>query len=76
MGKPLRVGFIGVGNISSQYLSNIPKLPSLELVAVSDINMERSDQVANEHKIKSMTVEELLKSPDIVTGKQIGRAHV
>jgi predicted dehydrogenase len=65
MGKPLRVGFIGVGNISSQYLSNIPKLPSLELVGVSDINMERSDQVANEHNIKSMTVEELLKSPDI-----------
>ena len=65
MGQPLRVGFIGVGNISSQYLTTIPQLPSLKIIGVSDINVERSEQVARENNVKSFTVEEMLNSPEI-----------
>ena len=65
MGQPLRVGFIGVGNISSQYLNTIPQLPSLKIIGVSDINVERSEQVARENNVKSFSVEEMLNSPEI-----------
>jgi len=35
MGKPLGVGIVGVGNISGQYLTNLPKLPNLKLIGIS-----------------------------------------
>ena len=65
MGQPLRIGIIGVGNISSQYLANIPKLSSLELIAVADINLERANKVAQANNLKSMTVDEMLESTEI-----------
>ena len=46
MGIPLRVGIIGVGNISTQYLTHIPKLPSLKLIALADLDMARAAEVA------------------------------
>ena len=37
MGGALRIGVIGVGNISAQYFETLPRLGGLELVAVADL---------------------------------------
>lgn len=65
MGKPLGIGIIGIGNISGQYLSNIPRLKSLKLIAVADLIKERADKVAREHNVLSLSVEELLANKEI-----------
>jgi len=65
MGKPLGVGIVGVGNISGQYLSNLPKLSNLKLVGVSDLNQDRSESVAAEHGVIAFHDEEIYNSPEI-----------
>ena len=42
MGKPLRIGIVGIGTISGQYLATIDSLSEIELVAVSDLDPERA----------------------------------
>lgn len=65
MGKPLGVGIVGVGNISSQYLANIPHLSNLKLVGVSDLNKARQDEVAQAHGVRSFDGDEIFTSPDV-----------
>ena len=65
MGIPLRVGIIGVGNISTQYLTHIPTLPSLKLIALADLDMARAAEVAAKAGVESRSVDELLASKDI-----------
>ncbi|PPF63552.1 oxidoreductase [Rathayibacter tritici] len=78
MGVPLRVGIIGVGKISEQYLANLPTFPGLRLVAVADLNQERAQQVADEQGIRALTVDELIDDPEIdaVLNLTIPAAHV
>ncbi|MGN6206582.1 Gfo/Idh/MocA family protein [Humibacter sp.] len=78
----LRLGVIGVGNISSQYFTHIPNLPNLELVAVADVNEERALQVAAEQSeggktVRALTVDELLADDgiDAVLNLTIPQAH-
>ena len=65
MGIPLRVGIIGVGNISTQYLTHIPTLPSLKLIALADLDMVRAQEVAAKAGVEARTVDELISSSDI-----------
>ena len=65
MGKPLGVGIVGVGNISSQYLTNIPRLSNLKLIGVSDLNKERQDSVAKSNNVKSFDGAEIFTDPDV-----------
>lgn len=65
MGKPLRVGIVGVGNISSQYLANIPALSNLKLVGVSDLDTKRAEEVASQYKLNCFSNDEIFKSPDV-----------
>ena len=65
MGLPLRVGIIGVGNISTQYLAHIPTLPTLKLIALADLDMARAAEVAAKAGVESRSVDELLASKDI-----------
>ena len=60
MGIPLRVGIIGVGNISTQYLTHIPTLPSLKLIALADLDMARAAEVAAKAGVESRSVDALL----------------
>lgn len=78
MGVPLRIGIIGVGKISEQYLETLPSLPMLRLVAVADLDGERARRVADEHGASFLTVDELLASPDVdvVLNLTIPSAHV
>ena len=78
MGGALRVGVVGVGNISAQYFATIPSLSALELVAVADLDGERASQVAAEQGLRSLSVDELLDDPevDVVLNLTIPAAHV
>ena len=73
----LRVGVIGVGNISAQYFTHIPKLANLKLVAVADVNEERAREVAAEQGVRALSVDELLADADVdaVLNLTIPQAH-
>ncbi|MWV48673.1 gfo/Idh/MocA family oxidoreductase [Rathayibacter sp. VKM Ac-2803] len=78
MGLPLRVGIIGVGKISEQYLANLPTFPGLRLVAVADLNTERAREVADGQGVRALSVDELLADPEVdaVLNLTIPAAHV
>ncbi|MGV8883330.1 MAG: Gfo/Idh/MocA family protein [Rhodoglobus sp.] len=78
MGLPLTVGIIGVGNISEQYLANLPTFSGLRLVAVADLNEVRAREVAAEHGVRALTVDEILADPEIdaILNLTIPAAHV
>jgi predicted dehydrogenase len=78
VGSALRIGVIGVGNISAQYFDTIPRLPGLELVAVADLDSARAALVASVSNVRALTVDELLESPDVdaVLNLTIPAAHV
>ncbi|HEY0259742.1 MAG TPA: Gfo/Idh/MocA family oxidoreductase [Lacisediminihabitans sp.] len=73
----MRIGVIGVGNISAQYFAHIPGLPNLELVAVADVNEERAREVAGQQGVRALTVDELLADAavDAVLNLTIPAAH-
>jgi predicted dehydrogenase len=78
MTGPVKVGVIGAGNISDQYLRNLVGYPDVEVVAVADLDLERAREQAAKHGVASAgTVAELLARPDIelVLNLTIPRAH-
>jgi predicted dehydrogenase len=78
VGGALRVGMIGVGTISAQYLEQFPRLPGVELVAVADLDRDRAATVAAAHGVRALEVDELLADPeiDVVLNLTIPAAHV
>ncbi|WP_129790162.1 Gfo/Idh/MocA family protein [Promicromonospora panici] len=82
MGQPLRVGIVGVGAISGQYLTTFARLASegsdtVRLVAVADLDEIRAAAVAAEQGVRALTVDELIKDPevDLVLNLTIPAAH-
>ncbi len=77
MGGPLRIGIVGVGNISRQYLAEFPKLPNLQLTAVADLDLDRARAVAEERGVRALDVDALLADPhvDAVLNLTIPAAH-
>ncbi len=66
MGKPLRVGIVGVGTISGQYLAMLDALDELHLVAVTDLDSARAEQVASERPgVVAVAPEDLAGHPDV-----------
>ena len=77
--EPLRVGIIGVGNISGIYLRNLAAFPETTIVAVADLDLERAKAVAEKHGIaKALSPEQLLADSDVelVLNLTIPKAHV
>ena len=82
--KRLGIGFIGTGNISSAYLQAITGheamagFPVLDIKGLADMRPEASQARAAEFGLKSMSIEEMLASPDIqlIVNLTIPRAHV
>ena len=75
----VRVGIIGAGNISNQYLTAVRQFPVLRVQAIADLNVEAARAKANEFGIaKACTVDELLDDPSIqlVLNLTIPAAHV
>lgn len=64
--KPVKVAVIGCGVISDIYLTNSAKWYILDVVAVSDLDMERARSKAAKYSIpKALTVDEVLADPEI-----------
>jgi predicted dehydrogenase len=66
VGKPLSVGIVGVGTISSQYITVVESLEELHLVAVSDIDLQRAQHVAGTLRdVVALSPEELYRHPGV-----------
>lgn len=77
MGQPLRVGIIGCGAISAQYLKTFAQLDTVQLVAVADLDPQRASTVAREQHVRPLDVDSLLVDPevDLVLNLTIPAAH-
>lgn len=72
MGDTLKVGMVGIGNISGQYLTTLPRLPGVSLVAAADLDPSR--QVPG---VRMMTPAELYAADevDLVLNLTVPQAH-
>jgi predicted dehydrogenase len=77
VGSTLRIGIVGVGTISQQYLAQFPQLPNLQLVAVADLDAARAASVAAAAGVDALTVDDLFADPriDAVLNLTIPAAH-
>ncbi|MBN8219043.1 MAG: Gfo/Idh/MocA family oxidoreductase [Spirochaetes bacterium] len=76
--KKLRVGVVGCGKISGIYFKNIPQFAALELAACADLNKERAEAAAKEHKIpRVLSPEALVADPgiDVVLNLTVPQGH-
>ncbi len=78
MSEPLRVGMVGAGKISGQYLDFFDRVSSVRLVAVADLYPAAAQAVADAREgCRALTVDELLADPevDVVLNLTIPAAH-
>ena len=62
----MNIGLIGCGNISNQYLTNLPRFPEINIKACADSVMEMAEERALEYGIPEfLKVDELLERDDI-----------
>ena len=74
----LRIGLVGAGNISDQYLTNLTSYPDVEVVAVGDIDAQRAQAQAARYGVPEAGAADLvLDHPDIelVVNLTIPAAH-
>ncbi|MBW4701861.1 MULTISPECIES: Gfo/Idh/MocA family protein [unclassified Micromonospora] len=79
MGDPHRVGVVGLGVISRAYLDTLAHHPELRIVAVADLDADRSAAAAAAlPDAEAMSVARLLDHPDVQTvlNLTIPAAHV
>ena len=77
MGESLRVGIVGAGNISGQYVRNLPRLDDVVLTRIADIDASRAIAAAAQADVPACTPDELLEASDvdIVLNLTIPLAH-
>src|SRR5271170_8049330 len=78
MAEPTRIGVIGCGKISGAYLGMAKNFPSVQIVAVADLNREAAQKQAADFAIpRVLGVDELIadKGIDIVLNLTIPKAH-
>ena len=62
----MKVGILGCGHVSDQYLLGCAELESLDVVACADLDLNRAEQKAAEHSVgRACTPEQLLADPDV-----------
>ena len=76
--RPVGIGVIGCGNISSAYLTAAKKFPILDVVALSDANPAAAEARAAECGIPARSVDAVLADPtvEVVLNLTIPKAHV
>jgi predicted dehydrogenase len=77
VGKPLGVGIVGVGNISGQYLSNLPKLPNLALVGIADLDHARAEKIAAQQGVTAFIGDSIFADPnvDVILNLTLPQSH-
>ena len=76
--KPVGIGIIGCGNISDIYIENLKKFESTEVVAYSDLIMERATEKAERHGIgKACDIGQLLANDkvEIILNLTVPQVH-
>jgi len=64
----MKVGMIGCGVISQQYLASFEQLPDVQLVAVADLDPARAEAAAEGRAgVRALTVDELLTDAEVDT---------
>lgn len=67
-GTPMRIGMIGCGVISKQYLASFDQLPDVQLVAVADLDRARAEAaVEGRDGVRVLSVDELIADPEVDT---------
>jgi predicted dehydrogenase len=76
-GKKLRIGVVGCGNISLQYMRNASLFGELELVGCADLSAELAKTRAREYGIEAVSADNILADPrvDLVLNLTIPAAH-
>src|SRR4051794_17609815 len=64
----LRVALVGCGNISTQYLDSLPRLPNLELVSVSDAFEPAAARVSAERGVEARPLADVLAGDEADVG--------
>jgi predicted dehydrogenase len=78
MAAKMKVGIIGCGNISSNYIKHMQMFRAVQVWAVADIDMQRASAKAAEHGIARVyTTQQMLADPqvDIVVNLTVPAAH-
>ena len=75
--KEIGVGLIGCGNISTIYLTNIPRAPGLKLRACADMRPEVAEAQGKKFGVEAVPVDALLARDDIdiVVNLTVPAAH-
>jgi predicted dehydrogenase len=75
--RRVKVGFIGAGNISEQYLKASRTFPILDVVGIADLVRSRAEERAEAFDLRPYTPDEMLADPDIeiVVNLTIPAAH-
>ncbi len=65
--KKIKVAIVGCGSISDIYMTNLTsgKFTAIELVACSDLMVDRMNESAKKFGIKGMTLDEICADPEI-----------
>ena len=64
----MRIGMIGCGVISQQYLKSFDELPDVQLVAVADLDPARAAAAAEGREgVRALSVDELIADPEVDT---------
>jgi predicted dehydrogenase len=79
MPKAVKVGVVGVGKISDQYLGMAKNFPIVEMAAVADLDQARAKSQADKYGIpKVYSVDDIFKddSIEIILNLTVPKAHV
>ena len=63
--EKVKVGIIGCGNISNQYVEGCGRFEILDLMACADIDLQKALDLADKHDLTAYSVAELLADPEI-----------
>jgi predicted dehydrogenase len=61
----LKVGVVGCGIIAARYVTDSPAFDNWAPVACADLDVEARDAFAAEHKLRALTVDELIADPEV-----------
>ena len=65
MGEPLRVGVVGCGNISTQYLTTLTAADDLTVVAVTDLDAARAEAAAQTYGTRAVGITDIYAMDEV-----------